>query len=156
MPVARWLTMASRPSALTAIWATGLVRIISLRSCAASSDNIARDAGRHAVPKPAPSATSERTRRKNRRLRSMGSKTEEWLSSISALPRNNTPLGRSANASRPRIRDWVSALKYIRVLRQSRMSIREIGASRVRSLRPKITLRRSSGVNRYRPPTRSK
>ena len=41
---------------------------------------------------------------------------------------------------------WVSALRYISVLRHSRMSMREIGASLVRSFLPKITLRRRSGV----------
>ena len=67
-----------------------------------------------------------------------------WLSSISALPRNSTPPSASAKWNRARIRACVSALKYISVLRQISRSIREIGASWTRSLRPKITERRRS------------
>lgn len=93
---------------------------------------------------------------KNRRLRSIGSNVAVWLSSISALPRNSTPWVRSAKPSRETTRDWVSALRYIRVLRHSRMSMREIGASWVRSLRPKITLRRRSADSCQRAPTCSK
>jgi hypothetical protein len=40
--------------------------------------------------------------------------------------------------------DWVSAFRYIRVLRQTSRSMREMGASWMRSWRPKMTDRRSS------------
>jgi hypothetical protein len=43
--------------------------------------------------------------------------------------------------------DWVSELRYMRVLRQTSRSIREIGASWMRSWRPKMTERRRSLEN---------
>jgi hypothetical protein len=90
--------------------------------------------------------------RKNLRWRSIGSKVALLLMSISALPRNSSPSGFRAKPSRETIRAWLSALKYISALRQVSRSMREIGASCSRSLRPKITLRRRSGSNWNRTP----
>ena len=54
------------------------------------------------------------------------------------------------------MRAWVSLLRYISVLRQESRSIREIGASWIRSWRPKITERRRSLWKAYRPSFSSK
>ncbi len=94
--------------------------------------------------------------RKMRRLRSIGTNIAPWLSSISALPRNSTPGSASAKWNRWRIRAWVSALKYMSVLRHTSRSMREIGASCTRSLRPKITERRRSLRKTNRSADRSK
>ena len=63
---------------------------------------------------------------------------------VSAFPRKRKPPSLSPKWNRCTIRSWTSALKYMRVLRQSRRSIREIGASLMRSWRPKMIERRSS------------
>ena len=67
------------------------------------------------------------------------------------MPRKRNPRSCSAKWNRSRMRAWVSELRYIRVLRQVKRSIREIGASWIRSWRPKITERRRSLLKVYRP-----
>ena len=84
---------------------------------------------------------------KIRRLMSVGRNRSACVMSISDLPSTSMPSSSSAKWNRRRIRDCVSALKYMSVLRQTSRSIREIGASCTRSLRPKITARRRSRRN---------
>ena len=69
---------------------------------------------------------------------------------VQDAPISRIDLLASAKWKRLRIRAWVSALKYISVLRQIRMSRREIGASWIRLLRPKMTVRRRSLRNAQR------
>ncbi len=103
---------------------------------------------------PARAISSSRSRRppretlaKIRRFRSIGTNVLLYARSVSALPRNRKPLSFSAKWNRSMIRPCVSVLKYISVLRQASRSIREIGASWIRSCRPKITERRRSFWN---------
>ena len=62
----------------------------------------------------------------------------------------------SAKWKRVRMRACVSVSKYMSVLRQTIRSTREIGASWIRSLRPKMTVRRSSFRKVWRPSACSK
>jgi hypothetical protein len=81
---------------------------------------------------------------KMRRLMSAGRKSSACVMSISDFPSSSTPSSSSAKWNRRRMRACVSALKYMSVLRHTSRSMREIGASCTRSLRPKITARRRS------------
>lgn len=60
-----------------------------------------------------------------------------------ALP-DGVPGSESAKSKRPYLLRCVSAFMYIKVLRYTSRSTREIGASLTRSLWPKITPRRRS------------
>jgi CRP/FNR family transcriptional regulator, cyclic AMP receptor protein len=82
--------------------------------------------------------------RKMRRPRSTGVNKAECVMSISDLPSMRMPSLSNAKWRRRRTCDCVSAVKYISVLRHTRKSIREIGASWTKSLRPKMTHRRRS------------
>jgi hypothetical protein len=110
-----------------------------------------RGAGLGTCCSPASVRTSRRPRRVDpgslrniRRPKSTEVNRSEWASSISALPSSSKPPSRTAKLKRASTRDWVSELRYIRVLRHTSRSIREMGASRSRSWRPKMTERRSS------------
>ncbi len=87
---------------------------------------------------------------KIRFLRSAAANRSRWETIISDLPSTSTPLSLRAKWKWRRMRDCVSALKYISVFRQISTSSREIGASWTRLLRPKITVRRRSLRNSKR------
>ncbi|GAA2906583.1 hypothetical protein GCM10020220_114860 [Nonomuraea rubra] len=136
------LASARLPETSTTIWATG-------PELSATDASVGRRAARSAA---AP-ATDHGARLPwwtdliflNRRIRrSTGSNLSLWLSSISALPRNRNPGSDSAKWKRRTMLSCISVLKYISVLRASSRSTREIGASWVRSLRPKMSWRRRS------------
>ena len=97
------------------------------------------------------------TLRKTRRLRSDGRNRSRVRDQHLRLAEEQEPVvvEREVEAG-ARIRACVSALKYMSVLRQTSRSMREIGASWTRSLRPKITARRRSLRNVKRWSARSK
>ena len=127
---ARSLAMTTLPSASTTSWATGLdsmaaasAQLVAGRLAAVcQSPCPAREAGLGRGPREAPSGEI-------RRFRSTGTKVCPWAIRVSARPRKRNPPSFRAKWKRARIRAWVSALKYIRVLRQTSRSTREIGAS---------------------------
>ncbi len=96
------------------------------------------------------------TRTNRRRLTSLTANSSECVISISDLPSSRVPHSFRAKLRRLRIRACVSALKYMSVLRHVSRSMREIGASCTRSLRPKITARRRSLRNAWLRSLRSK
>ena len=138
-----WLASTSWPTRSTTIWATGPVSNEPSRRW-----NRSPASGSPPSPSAAPSSRSRRdgrgTLRNTRPFVLTGVNTSARVISISALPRKRYPRWFSEKWKWRRIRVWVSALKYMSVFRQISRSMREIGASCTRSLRPKITVRRRS------------